>query len=44
MAGKSIKTVADVWDPTEVKLTPLQFNWLANHIPFINNDNLSQII
>ena len=44
MAGKSIKTVTHVWNSKDVKLTPLQFNWLANHTPFTNNHNLSQII
>ena len=42
MAGKSIKTVAHVWNPRYVHLIPLLFHWLANHIPIINSPYLSQ--
>ena len=40
MAGKSIKTVAHVWNPKHVQLISQQLNWLANHMPFITNDIL----
>ena len=42
MAGKSIKTVSNVWNHRHAQLIPLQFNWLAIRIPVINTHYLSQ--
>ena len=41
---KLIWIVAHVWNPKHLQLIPLLFNWLDNHIPFVTNDYLMQII